>query len=141
MLKKIFFYIAVVGWIASFIVHLLTFASYDIFEKISLLWMFPMHLLIFVVWIPAMIYLIRSEEYQTFNPFYTLKAIYQRVPFWASITCIICFIYVFVTFLVTRSFSEEGGFTTRIFSSFGMLFYGVAATILFPTEKLIENDL
>ncbi len=141
MLKKIFFYIAATGWIASLIIHLMTFIGYDILERTSLLWMFPLHFLVFAVWIPAMIYLMRSEEYQLFNPFYTLKAIYNRVPVWASIICGVCFVYVIVMFLVTRSFHEGEGTITKIFSAFWMLFYSVAAAILFPTEKQIENDL
>lgn len=141
MLKKIFFYIAVAGWVLSLIIHLLTFVGYDILERTSLFLMFPLHFLVFMVWIPAMIYLMKSEEYRLFNPFYTLKAVYNRVPIWVTVICVICYIYVLVTFLVTWSFSEERGTTTGIFSSFWMLFYGVAAAILFPTEKQVENDL
>lgn len=139
MLKKIFFYIAATGWILSLIVHLLSIAKYDIADKTPYIW--ALHLLIFVVWLPAMIYLVRSEEYQSFNPLFTLRAIYQRIPVWVSIGCIICFIYASVSFLVMRYSLHEGGSATRVFSSYWMLFYGVAAAILFPSKKQIENDL
>ena len=139
MLKKIFFYIAAAGWILSLIVHLLSIAKYDISDKTPYIW--ALHLLIFVVGIPAMIYLIRSEEYQPLNPLFTLRAIYQRIPVWVSIGCIICFIYALVSSLVMRYFPHEGGPAIRVFSSFWMLFYGVAAAILFPSKKQIENDL
>lgn len=140
MLKKIFFYIAVAGWGLSLIIHLLTFVGYDIFARISFSWMFLSFFLVFAVWIAAAIYLIKSEEYEALNPLHTLKSIYNRIPFWASVICCVCFVYVFITFLITRYFPSEGGIT-RIFSSFWMVFYGVAAAILFPTEKQIENDL
>lgn len=143
MLKKIFFYIAATGWVASLIIHLLTFAGYDVFEKISHAWMALLFLFIFVVWIPAMIYLIRSEEYQPLNPLFTLRSIYNRIPRWVTIGCVVCFIYTIVTLVFLQLFLTEGGTgtITRILSTCCLLFYGVAITILYPSQEQIENDL
>lgn len=140
MLKKIFFYIAVAGWGLSLIIHLLTFVGYDIFARISFSWMFLSFFLVFAVWIAAAIYLIRSEEYEALNPLHTLKSIYNRIPFWASVICCASFAYFFIIVLVDRYFPTEGGMT-KIATSTGLFFYAIAAAILFPTEKQVENDL
>lgn len=168
MLKKIIFYIAVAGWVLSFIVHLLSIAKYDITDKIPYIW--ALHIFLFVVWLPAILYLVKGKEFKNISQSAVFKSIYKKRPFWLITICIICFIYAGINFsiylnsyigsadiidgqyvlqdkgaliknITEEEYHEYNAAQTRAFSGHWLVFYGIAAAILFPSKKQEETDV
>ncbi|MFV0536208.1 MAG: hypothetical protein ACK5M3_02425 [Dysgonomonas sp.] len=168
MLKKIFFYIAAAGWVLSLVVHFLSIDKYDITDKIPYIW--ALHIFLIVVWLPAILYLVKDKEFKNMTPSAVFKSIYKKCPFWVITICLICFIYAGINFSIylnsyigsadiidgqyvlqnkgalIKNISEEeyheyNAAQTRAFSGHWLVFYGIAAVILFPSKKQVENDL
>ncbi|MBS1637414.1 MAG: hypothetical protein JST26_15975 [Bacteroidetes bacterium] len=104
---KLSFYVAVLGWCMSFVVHVLSLFGFDVGEKIPLIGL--LHFGIFIVWLPTVIRMkLRQDEMKTkkangsvfSNANQVLKALFENTPAWLKIVAIICFIYAPVNFVI-----------------------------------------
>lgn len=168
MLKKIFFYIAIAGWIASLMAHLLSIAKYDITDKIP--YIRVLHLFLFVVWLPAILYLIKGKEFKNMPQSAVFRSVYKKCPSWLIAICVISFIYAGINFFIflnsytgsadiingqyvlqnkgsviknitEEEYHEYNTTGTRAFSGHWLVFYSVAAVILFPSKKQEEANV
>lgn len=107
MIKKIIFFLALAGWIASLIIHIVSIADVDVMS------MFPfillLHLGVFVVWLPAILEMKANKELQTiqskgifskFNPKYFYNSIFKNTPNFLKAIAIIGFIYAFINHII-----------------------------------------
>ena len=129
-IKKIFFFIAIIGWILGLTAHLLSFTGYTS----PTFWL--LHIGVFVVWFPAMICLVKETGKsmpELLNYFKSISA-----PKWLKIIVAVCFIYAFINFVLFASsfqISDEDSDMLRGFSGHWMAFYGMATLILYPFGK------
>lgn len=101
-MQKIFFYPAAAGWIAGFIIHVLTFADIDVADRFPFIWI--LHLMIFVVWIPAIIKIRKMQTHQPIsnipgrNLFSRINALTPATPQWMKILAFAGFYYAIFNF-------------------------------------------
>ncbi|MDU1889748.1 MAG: hypothetical protein E6767_03580 [Dysgonomonas sp.] len=102
-MKNIFFGLAIIGWLIAMIVHLLSIVNFDIWNRFPYIWV--LHVGVFVVWIPAIISLMRNKELKDYgslwgNPFYFLKIILRQIPKWFIVIVALGFIYTFISSVI-----------------------------------------
>jgi|SRR5579871_473396 len=100
--KRVLGGIAVVGFGASLVVHLLTVAGLDVSERMP--YVFGPHFGIFVVFLP---FLISSDS--NFHRRPSLGDIISGAPTWSSILIVLLLAYGVVNFLVCGRLMEGGG--------------------------------
>lgn len=153
-LKKVFFYLSVIGWCLSLIVHLSAVSGFDVESEYP--YVFLLHIGIFIVWFPAIISTMRNEEYKesgnlSMSPIPFLKITFGRTPIWLTVIAAVCLIYAFVNFFLAFGMfdflgsTENTGIndeanTTRGFSGHWLAFYGMAAVMLYPYKKKEQAD-
>ena len=170
-MKKIFFYIAIIGWLISTTVHLLSVANIDIEDKYPYVWL--LHIGIFIVWLPAVINLTKNQELKEYqktgkNPFEFLKILFKDSPTWLTIIVGVGFVYTFINFAlyhysyigmpdimngqyvlqdhgsITKTLTEQEyhyyqAKQLRGFSGHWVVFYGMAAALLYPFAKKADE--
>jgi hypothetical protein len=128
--RKIFFYIAIIGWVFGLIAHLLSIAGHTY----SLFWI--LHLGIFVVWTPAVLYL--SKEVKQTDGITGLYNFIRSVspPKWLIIIAALGFVYAIINFMLYMAgfypTSDNDPDVVRGFSGHWMAFFSLAALILYP---------
>jgi hypothetical protein len=175
MVRKIFFFPALIGLLMGLTAHLMALFHFDAIARVPFIWL--LHIGIFVVFIPGMIGLFMNPEFQKFqggpmvdrmNPLKMFKAMFGNVPKWLFIWVIITFIYAFINFtlfaqsqtytpsvidgqyvlhnhgkvvqvLTEAEYYHQKTNELRGFSGHWVLFYSIAAALLFPFTKSIES--
>jgi flagellar biosynthesis protein FlhB len=147
-LKKIFFYLAIVGWCLSLIVHIYSIAGVNLEDEYP--YVFLLHLGVFIVWAPAMVISVKNSgvkpfefNFELMNPITFFKKMFGHAPLWLGIAAIACFIYAFVNGLLSFGFlsaisdilSTNETNVTRIFSGHWLALYGLASGVLYPYKK------
>lgn len=171
-MKQILFYFAFTGWSVALIVHLLSIAEYNAAENFPFIWL--LHIGVFVVWLPAVLILIKNEELKAFrqsgslkqlNPIAASKIFFGQTPTWMTIIAVAGFFYAIVNFVLFMTSSHMGvpdikngqymlhdhgkliktlteqeyyhykANEVRFFSGHWLMFYGLAAAVLFPYNK------
>ena len=106
-MKTILFWVAVTGWVLGLLVHVLSIFDVDVQTQIPYIWL--LHLGIFVVWIPAILTLRKSESIRMFenpdtlkrmNPIAFFKVICEKTPVWIVVIAAAGLFYAFVNFLL-----------------------------------------
>lgn len=106
-MNKYIFYVAVTGWILCLIVHFTSLFGIDITDQFPYVWV--LHLGIFVVGIPTVLYLKNNEELKTFkesgllnqmNPFSFYKIVFKQTPTWLAVLAVGGIFYAFVNFIL-----------------------------------------
>lgn len=106
-MNKYIFYVAVTGWTLGLIAHFTTFFGIDITDQFPYVWV--LHLGIFVVWIPTVLYLKNNEELKTFkesgmlnqmNPFGFYKIVFKQTPTWLAVLAVGGILYAFANFML-----------------------------------------
>jgi len=131
--KKVFFWIAIIGWILGLIVHLLSFTGYTS----PIFWL--LHIGIFFAWAPAIIALQKGAGNNISDFFNYFKSI--SAPKWLIIIAVVSFIYAFINFalFMESSTKDHDPDMFRGFSGHWMAFYGMAALILYPFGQKEEK--
>lgn len=169
-MRKVFFFMSVIGWLISLIIHLVSYAGIDIEDRFSQIWLFS--IFIFIVWFPAIIYSIKENKVKDKITFFSLdflKVIFGRAPIWLTTLAVLCFFYGFLSFwlhqnayigvpdiidgqyvlhnhgsiekvLTENEYHSYNAESLRSFSSFWLIFYGIAAAILYPFKKGKGSD-
>ncbi|MBB4037426.1 putative membrane protein [Dysgonomonas hofstadii] len=102
--KVYFFYFAIIGWILSLIVHIISVYGIDLMDRFPYVWL--LHIAVFIAWLPAILYLVKDPEIKEmqknkatpFNPMTFLKIIFKNTPVWLMIVAGIGFIYTIINF-------------------------------------------
>jgi hypothetical protein len=106
-MNKYIFYLAVTGWTLGLIVHFTSVFGIDVTEQVPYVWF--LHLGIFVVWIPTILYLNKNEELKTFkesgmlnqmNPFGFYKIVFKQTPNWLAVIAVGGIFYAFANFML-----------------------------------------
>ena len=106
-MNKYIFYVAVTGWTLGLIVHFASLFDIDITDQAPYVWV--LHLGIFVVWIPTVLYLKNNEELKTFkesgmlnqmNPFGFYKIVFKQTPTWLAVLAVGGIFYTFANFML-----------------------------------------
>jgi hypothetical protein len=106
-MKQFFFFFAVAGWILSLIVHALALNDVNVTESAPYVW--ALHVGIFVVWLPAIIYLNKNQElrelkktnpFATMNPVTVFRIFFKNTPTWLIVIAIAGFFYAFINFML-----------------------------------------
>jgi hypothetical protein len=109
-MKKFLFWFAVTGWVLGLTVHILSLAGFDVTEKFPFIWI--LHVGIFVVWIPAILELRKSEELKAFqrsgaltrmNPVAYFAILGKNAPKWMIVVAIGGLVYAVFNFLLFMS--------------------------------------
>ncbi len=104
-MKKMLFYLAVIGWLLGLTIHIFSIAQIDVEEKIPFIWL--LHLGIFVVWLPAILTLRKNEELMALqksgrlNNLKTkelLRVTFKHTPKWVGYVAIAGLIYAVLNF-------------------------------------------
>lgn len=170
-MKNYLFYLAVIGWLISVTAHLLSLAHIDVADSFPFIW--GLHLLVFVVWIPTIIILVKNKELLStlhsgkmniLNPIAFFKLIFKQSPKWLTIIAIVGFVYANINFilfmgsqhgtpdirdgqyilenhgqlirnLTAEEYHAYKADILRGFSGHWILFYGLAAAVLYPFSK------
>lgn len=152
-IRKIFFYLAIIGWCLSMIVHILSVCNVSLDGEYPYTW--ALHIGIFVVWVPAIISMSKNKVFEEFkesgnimmSPTVYFKTIFGGVPVWMTVIVAACFIYAFLNFYYAFGFIDTGRVvindeanTTRGFSGHWLALYSIAAAILYSYEKKEKSD-
>ena len=137
-LLKPFMYLALAGFFASLIAHL---AGYMGIEKPFGFDPWPLHLGIFIVWLPAVLVSQRlSKEFPQKDMW---KATLRGCPPWMRKTLYVLFGYAFLSFFAFMALDATSGSkasTVRGFSGHWPIFYYAAYAILYSASQVSEND-
>ena len=159
---RLFFYVAVLGLTASAVAHVSTFIGINPQRVVP--WIWVLHVMIFVVWIPVIVvtgHLVKKGNRKDF-----WKLAMQHAPTWMKGLCVVLLVYAFFNFFFTiLVLNEEGtpsvingkkvlhnhgtiirelsdqeyetheAYGVRTFSGHWMMFYAVGMTVLYPTIK------
>jgi hypothetical protein len=119
-MRKFLFFFAVCGWTLGLAAHLLSLAGIDVADKFPLIWL--LHVGVFIVWIPIILYLRKNEELKSFQMQRTIgklyrsgfyKIIFKDAPFWMKIVAVGGLFYAFINFGLFM-FSQQGVGTAGI---------------------------
>jgi hypothetical protein len=103
-MKKLFCFLAALGLILGLIVHIVSLSGIYIGNKFPFVW--SLNIAILIVWIPALLELIRDPDLKQFrlhgnkNPIEFLKIIFKNTPKPVVILIIIFFIYMGINFFL-----------------------------------------
>jgi len=162
--KKIFFIIAVVGFILGTLVHIISILEINLQKDLPFIWV--LHLVVFVVFIPAVLELKKNKELnKRMNPIKQFKTMVKFFPKPLVILTAFFLFYTLFNFLFSMSLLQGGGpniingeyvlsnhgkilrtlteveyykfqaHELRAFSGHWMLFFSVSITILFPQKN------
>jgi hypothetical protein len=135
---KPFMLLALLGFIASLIAHLFGYAGV---EKPFGINPWPLHIGIFVVWLPAVIVAQRlSKEFPQKDLW---KATLRGCPPWMRISLYVLFAYAFLSFFVFVVLGAPSGkesSAVRGFSGHWLIFYYAAFAILYSAIQVSEKD-
>ena len=143
-MKKVLFALALFGWLASFIVHILSIGGYDVSKEFP--FVMALHVGIFAVWIPTIWHLKKDEEYKQFqqsgfwsrsNPINFFKVLFKNAPPFLKIIAIAGFVYAPLNFLLFSNEVPGEASTDRMFSGHWMAFYGISLAVLYPFNRSI----
>ena len=147
-IRKIFFYLAIIGWCLSLIVHIYSIAGVNIEDEYPYIWL--LHIGIFVVALPGLISMKKNETYKEFknsgnlfmSPVIFFKIIFGKTPIWLMVIAAACFIYTFINSLSGFGFMDtnDEANITRMFSGHWLALYSIAAAILYSYEKKEKSD-
>lgn len=175
-MKIFLFYFAITGWVLACLAHLLTLAGFNVFAEVPFIWI--LHIGIFVVFVPAIFFLNKNEEFQAYQQAKKerrkaasglVSIVFKGVPQWLKIMVFGSFFYAILNFFLFASSQDgtpalqdgqyilhnHGKFIKNIteqeyndykanelrgFSGHWLLFYGLAAAILFPFKKQENNE-
>lgn len=161
-MRKVLFFIACGGWMCSLLVNAYAIEGIDLSVKYK--YVFALHVIIFVVWLPAVLALRNNEELRQLksqpfairNPFYFYRIIFKGVPVWLIVLIAGSAIYGFASFFYTNfaqgdlfssshraatlTAQQKSVNTLRFFSSIWLVFYSMAAGILFPYKDVPLQD-
>lgn len=157
-MRKVLFYVACAGWLCSLLVNLYGVAGIDL--SVQYKYVFALHIGVFIVWLPAVFALrnnqelrqLKTQPFAARSPFSVYRIILKGVPAWLIVLIGGRAIYGFVSFIYVN-FCQEGLFssvhkavtfttqqksvnTIRMFSAIWLLFYSMAAGILFPYKDI-----
>lgn len=109
-LKKIFFYLAVAGWVLSLTVHLLSVVDIDAREQLPFIWL--LHVGIFVVWIPSILELRKNKELAKaketkLSSNEIQKILFKNIPRPVKLIGLIGFVYAIINFALF-AFNQSG---------------------------------
>jgi hypothetical protein len=142
-MKKILFPIALLGWLASFAIHIVSLTGTDLQTDYPMIML--LHAGVFVVWIPTVLFLKKDHDYRQFhqsgiwsrsNPVNFLKIVSKNAPWALKIVAAAGFVYAILNFLLcmTTSFPHEPN-AARMFSGHWLAFYGIALAALYPSQR------
>jgi hypothetical protein len=133
-----FMYIAFAGFVASLIAHI---AGYMGVEKPFGFDPWPLHMGIFIVWLPAVLAAQRlSREFPQKDMW---KATLRGCPPWMRKALNVLFGYAllsFVLFMALEAASGDEASTVRGFSGHWLIFYFAAYAILYSAIQVSENE-
>jgi hypothetical protein len=164
MLNRTLGILAILGFTASLAVHLLTYRGYAISDTVPGTWL--LHLGVFVVWLPAVLKLNRARRGAE-----GLTHLLEYIPAWLLPVVMVFGQLIFVSGLVamldapgvatyrdgryllvnhgevlrelsTEEFRRQHALQDRSFSAVWVIFYGMAAMVLFflPQNSAAEHD-
>lgn len=93
-MKKIFCYVAGLGFLLGLIVHIVSLFEIYLGEKIPFIW--ALHVGIFIVWLPAVLEFRKIRELKQpgfVNPFKSLGIIFNNAPKFVIILLIVVFFF------------------------------------------------
>lgn len=131
-------YLALAGFMASAIAHLFSYMGIDKPFGID---PWPLHIGIFIVWLPAVIVAQRLSK--DFPQKDIWKATLRGCPSWMKKTFYILFVYAFINFFVFLYLDTKSGnkaITVRGFSGHWLIFYYAAYAILYSAIQLSGGD-
>lgn len=111
-MKKTLCYIAGLGLILGFIVHIVSLIGIYIGDKFPYIW--ALHIGVFIVWIPAILELRKNPEIKnpnfktSINPFKFFRIIFKDTPRPVMIISIIFFFYASINFWLFTQASSGG---------------------------------
>jgi len=164
MLNRMLGILAILGFTASLAVHLLTYRGYAISDTVPATWL--LHLGVFVVWLPAVLKLNRAKRGAE-----GLVQLLEYIPVWLLPIVMVFGQLIFVSGLVAMldtpgvatyrdgryllvnhgrvlrelsddDFRRQNALRDRSFSAGWVIFYGIAAMVLFflPPNAAVEHD-
>jgi hypothetical protein len=137
-LLRLFMFMAFAGFIASLIAHI---AGYMGIEKPLGFNPWPLHMGIFIVWLPAVLMAQRlSKDFPQKDMW---KATLRGCPPWMRKALYILFGYVFLSFFLFIALDSTSGNeanTIRGFSGHWLIFYFAAYAILYSAIQVSENE-
>jgi hypothetical protein len=137
-MKKYLFYTALIGFIASVIVHALALADIDANEKVPFVWV--LHIGIFAVMLPIILDLQKNKELQVYKQRVNTeklsllglyKIVFKDVPPYAVVLLGVLLVYTVINFFIF--FTAESGTPNIINGQFVLQHQGV--TIKTITEQ------
>jgi len=156
-MRNTFFVLSIVGLFLGLVVHIYSLFGIDVGETIQFIW--GLHIGVFIVWFPAILELAQRPEFKNrrFNNRMKNKEFYgilfKDTPKPMQVITMVFLAYAIINFFlfVSGNFGI-GGVTEsqaiettsnaneiRGFSGHWMLFYSMAAAILWP-KKNLENE-
>lgn len=166
-MKRILFFIALLGAISAIIVHVSTILGIDVADKVPFIWV--LHVLIFVVWIPTIFSLKKEQKQNKDANAFTLLT--KNKPKWLIGLIIAIAVYTGFNFMFSlsktegtatnyengvyslqnrgkhiRNITEEeyhlhGANTVRSFSGHWILFYTIATIALYKGKSKEEDEI
>jgi hypothetical protein len=139
-MKRILFFIALMGWVLSLLVNLSSYHT-DISNEYPFV-MF-LHVGVFIVIIPTIVLLSTDDETKKLqlgswpgrikNPLKFWEIAFKNSPVYLSVLAGMCFIYTIASFII--NFGHSNVPTIRLFSGHWMAFYSIALAILYPFKR------
>jgi hypothetical protein len=143
-MKKALFLIALLGWTASVIVHILSIAGEDLLTTYPVV--MALHVGVFIVWLPTVWYLKNDADYKQFqearilkrsNPIAAFKVLLKKAPMFLKVIAIAGLLYAPVNFMIPFIEPIDEPNSTRMFSGHWMAFYGIALGALYPFNRAV----
>ena len=104
-MKKIFFTLAVIGFIFSLIVHIYSLLGINLMGNAYMIGFIG----IFIVFIPAILELRKDKDLiKNNNPAFFLKTIFKHTPNWLKLLTLIAFVYAIINFILFIKLSGGG---------------------------------
>lgn len=109
-MNKYFFYVALIGWVLSVIIHLMAVGGIDVQSTIPFVWV--MHIGIFPLWFAAIMKLKKNPEIGASkdlkpNPTVMFKAMFANTPGWMIALALGGFGYAMINFFLFMT-SDQG---------------------------------
>jgi hypothetical protein len=105
IMKKIFFTVAVIGFIFSLIIHIYSILGIDLIGNAYIIGFIG----VFIVFIPAILELKKNDGLKkNKNPIIFLKIVFRNTPNWLKVLTFIAFVYTMVNFWLHMNISEGG---------------------------------
>ena len=111
--EEILIFLAVIGWVLGFTVHILSIAQIDVEEKVPSIWF--LHIGIFIVWIPAILEMRKNEVLKALQKSGKLndlklkehiRVFFKDTPKWIGYLAIAGFFYAVLNFFGVMIFQK-----------------------------------